>query len=277
MDNVTYRKNVFKTLSIKPAKEGVKYAARNTARINLFHATTGLATECMELVKGLTPYILEGKVSAEAKDNAFEELGDVGYYLNVLAKTLKLKAPSSTKKVKLVGTRAKALLDLLGHAETLLSIQKKVFYGLKTKDIVKNVAASPAKGLKPAQEAHAKTMQVLDAEAQDAVDVARAAAMLEPLNAAIGVFYALCFDMFNVAPAAVYAGNIAKLAHRYPEGFFEVAKANAVKDTGTEVKKAKAAAAVVDSAAKAETKPKAAKPKAPSKPKAPKAPQGATA
>lgn len=228
MENALYRKNVFKTLSIKPAKDGVKYAARNTARINLLHAGTGFATEVMEFTVGLSSYILDGRLTKEAKDNAFEELGDIGYYLMVLAKTLKIKPPTSKRKLKLIGTPSRAILDLLSKAEEVLSLQKKVYYGVKLKEV---------------KAVDGKTLIRVDAEAQKAVDAKRAEDMKKPVAEAYELYFKIVYSLFGVTPSAIYAGNIAKLAHRYPDGFFTTVSANAVKDTPKEVAVAKEAAA----------------------------------
>lgn len=217
MDTSLYRRNVFKTLSIKPAKEGVKYAARNTARINMLHGAVGLATEAMELLEAVQNYVLIGRMTQDEREAAFDEMGDCGYYLIVLAKAVKAKVPGAGKKLKLVGTRTKALLDFVNYAQRILSAQKKVFYGTKTKVHLQ----FPER-------------RVLDAEAQAVVDAERVQVLRSLVEAAIDLFYRLSYDMFGVTPATVFDGNIAKLTPRYGAGFFEQEKALAEKDKPAE-------------------------------------------
>ena len=55
-------------------------------------------------------------------------LGDIGYDLTALARVLKVKLPSSTKKSKLVGTRGAALLQLDSLATDLLrQVEQSLF------------------------------------------------------------------------------------------------------------------------------------------------------
>jgi hypothetical protein len=171
-------------------------------------------------------YILEGIMTPEAKDNAFEELGDFSYYtVGVLAKELKVKVPSATKKMKLVGTIGHGLLELDVLATAVLSLAKKNFYGVALKEHHENGEARMA----------------LDVEAQEAKELANQTQMALKVEQAITLFYQLVYAIFGEAPDVVFAGNIAKLALRYPDGFFDTDTALSDKDTPAEVAKAKAA------------------------------------
>jgi NTP pyrophosphatase (non-canonical NTP hydrolase) len=182
MDLATYRKNVFKTLSIKNAKEGMRKVARRTPTTNIAHAIVGLSTEVGELLEGLQPYLLGFQFTDELKRNAREELGDISYYTVVLCKMLKIKMPTSTKKVALKGmTPTKALLTLHKISNDLLDQYKKSFYGRD-------------------------------------MDVQLIAEIAQPLP---NLLYAIHFWMFHEPIASTMAGNIAKLAARYPEGTFD--------------------------------------------------------
>jgi len=236
MKTTTYRANVFKTLAVAPAKLGLKHVARNTHRTNLFHACLGIATEAGELLQGMTPYLLEGKATQEAKDNAFQELGDLGYYLIVAAKMLKVHVPGSGKKIKLVGTRGLALLTLNGIAVDILGQAKKYMYGVALKDFQRAERKAPNGAVLPP-----KVVKVPDLEAQAVMDTEREATLATLVASALDLYFRLVYDMFGQPPEGVFAGNIAKLAHRYGDGFFDQDKALADKDTATEVEKAKAA------------------------------------
>lgn len=226
MDTSLYRKNVFKTLSVKPAKAGLRYTARNTARTNLLHASVGMATEVGELMEVMTNYLLLGRASDEEKVNSQEEMGDFAYYMAVAAKMVKAKIPGAGKKLKLEGTRGAALLALnalvVGDKGILDIAKKGVFYGPAMKKMMAPAKARKVKGVEIQVPAH--EVDVLDPQKQEALDLGMITAYKAKLEQIIEQFYRLTFDMFGQPPSFIYAGNIAKLAHRYGAGFFEMEK-----------------------------------------------------
>ena len=232
MDNAVYKRNVFKTLSVKPAKVGLKYVSRNTNRTNVMHSAIGIFTEAGELVEGLTQYILgSSKLTEKMKINAFEEMGDIGYYMMVLSKSLKVKLPASSKKVRLKGrTRSAGILELMAYTAEIANLSKKVFYGPVTKSTTREKTVSQMNpdgtvaGMTKVQE----TVEVLDAE-QTATLYAQRDAQVKAIleEKLVPLYWALCFDMFEVPPSYVFVGNIAKLSKRYGEGFFQLSEAEA--------------------------------------------------
>lgn len=181
MDTARYKRNVFRTLSIKGAKAGLRGVARSTLHTNVAHAIVGLNTEVGELFEGLQPYLLGFQLRDEMKQNAFEELGDFSYYMIVLAKALKLKVPGSGKKTKLVHmTKTEALLKINGLSVDLLDQFKKTFYGRE-------------------------------------LDLEKIAPIAQEI---LNLYWPLVYDLLGVTPAVVFEGNIAKLEKRYPDGMF---------------------------------------------------------
>lgn len=238
MENSIYRKNVFKTLSIKPAKEGLRYVSRNTVRTNTMHAAIGIFTEAGEFVTELIPYLLGvSQLTEQMKIKAFEEMGDIGYYLAVLSRSLKVKLPASSKKAKLKGqTRSAAILEVLRITSEIAGLSKKVFYGPvmttepRTKTLVTlNPDGTPV--MNP--DGSAKTtetteqMLVVDQSKTTALYSTRNVAMAKLLEELIPLYWALCYDLFEVPPSFVFVSNIAKLSKRYGEGFFQLSEAEA--------------------------------------------------
>jgi hypothetical protein len=193
MDARTYRFNVFRTLSQKGAKAGLRHIAGNTARTDISHAIVGLSTEVGELITGLEDYLLGTSQYKEShRENVMEELGDIGYYLIVGAKVLKLKVAGTGKKTALHNmTRAKAIFTLHRISTDLLDLFKKNFYGVNP-----------------------------DKTAQEAKDAERLELMKGLFTNALTLYWQLCFDMLGETPAVVFQGNIAKLSKRYPDGMF---------------------------------------------------------
>jgi len=277
MENALYRKNVLKTLSLKPAKLGLKYVLKNQRTVNILHTAVGLSTEVGELFAGLSDYISgASRFTDDMRVNAFEECGDIGYYVVALAKQLKAKIPGSGKKVKLKGTRTAALLELLRLSTDILSLNKKVFYGPKMSVLKehreKKVFDVDAAGLriptgtmnkfnKP--EYSFKLVDTLveiyhvDLPGTEAMWVEREAQMILLLQQFCDIFWALVYDLFEVTPSNVFVGNIAKLEKRYGKGFFDLSDSES-RETEEEIEAMKTA--VVEAPAKTKTvKPKVAK------------------
>lgn len=175
-----YRKNVYKTLSIKPARTGLKDVARKTTTINLGHSLVGLKTEVGELLQCLSPYIQGSQLSEEMKSHAREELGDILYYLTVATKESKIKLPSTTKKIKLHGTILQSLLNVDSITTELLSVYKKIYYG---------------------RDLHVERIQ-------------------HTLELLVPEVWALCFALTKLPVEIIMQANIAKLSLRYPLGEF---------------------------------------------------------
>ncbi len=114
------------------------------------------------------------------KVNAREELGDIGFYLlGMLTRELKMKVPTTSKKVKLGGTLTENIMLLGGLATDLLGVYKKAYYG-----------------------------QVYDLDR-----------LKDRTALAVSYYYGICFALFGEGPAALLDENKAKLDQRYKEKF----------------------------------------------------------
>lgn len=185
MDVATYRRNVFKTLAIKEAKQGVRGLARKNQTINIAHGIVGFRTEVGELMESLSGYVAGRQLSDDMKIKSQKEFGDMLYYLTVLAKMLKVKLPGSGKKIKLHGiTRTEALLQVDTISNELLDIFKKSFYGRE-------------------------------------MDLVLATKLMEDV---IPIVWSLHYDLLQIPPAETMAKNIAHLAEKYPNQVFDSAK-----------------------------------------------------
>ena len=199
-----YRSAVVKTLPTKLAKAGMRRVAQNSARANIMIAAVTLASEMGELVTVMTPYLLEGRLPPGGLDNAKDELGDIGYSLVALAKVLKVKVPGNGKKLKLVGTRGKAVLDLSAICERILAVEKRVFYNIAQKT----------------EKVGEKNRTTVDVALQTAKEEVNNVEQRELLAKAIDLYYRLVFDMTGEPPAAVMGRNFAKLKALHGEAMF---------------------------------------------------------
>lgn len=182
MKNPLYRKNLMATLSVKPAKAGLRQMLRKQKTLHVGHAFIGLGAETGEVIETLTPFICgASQLNSELKQKARPEFGDVFYYTYLAAKFLKVKVPSSTKKVRLKGmTITEALLKLSADGSDFVGMYHKMYYGL-------------------------------------AIDEEKAKAKLE---AFISLLWGIVYTLYNEPPAAILEENIAKLAQKYPGQVF---------------------------------------------------------
>lgn len=228
-NNVDYRHKVFKTLSQKPAQASMRKLAGNLRMVNVAHATTGIATEMGEVLKGLMPYITGScQLSPCLTQSAAEELGDVLYYVVVLAKMVKVKLPNLSKKSLLKGqTLTSAILQMSVLSTDMLDMTKKNFYGVETTTIVvpeaqKKVRSASPEGFKYSVKTlpeHRAT--VFDREAQKQTNEKRCEIIGRTLSRFVGLFWPVCYALLEVTPHALAEANYAKLSKRYPLGFFD--------------------------------------------------------
>jgi hypothetical protein len=215
-----FRKSVGKTLTTKSVKTAMRVASRNTQRTQIAQAAVALKGDTGRLIQNMGQYLLGLQATQEMKDGAFQTLGDIGYDLTVLARTLKVKLPSSTKKSKLVGTRSAALLQFDSLTTELLRQVEVGVFGSPKMTSIKKMVTNPSKG--GAKEE--RDVDVVDVEADKAAEAERQTQMKSFLSGAIDVYWRLCFDVTGKAPAAVLDAKFARMKAQYPNVEFEAEK-----------------------------------------------------
>lgn len=220
----TFRKNVMKTLNAKSAKNGLRLVAKNTVRTNITHTTVTLATSTGRLTQLLTPYLLGAQFTPEMKTHAAEVMGDVGYDLTVLCRLLKVKLPSSTKKIKLSGTRSAAILQLNNlSTEILRVVEEGVFGGPKMTKVTKDVVLPNKGGVKESRE-----VDVIDSDAETSAETDRQVGIKNYLTAMVDLYWRLSFEMLGHPPAELFAAKLAGMQIAHPEITFDLTEKSAV-------------------------------------------------
>jgi hypothetical protein len=216
----TFRRHVGRTLTPKATKLALRGVSKNTVRTHAAHGAVSLKTHTGQLLQATSQYLLGLQMTQEMKDNAAVALGDIGYDLTVIARVLKAKMPSSTKKVKLVGTRAAALLQLDSLATDLLHQAEQGLFAPPKMTTVKKMVNLPNKG--GAKEE--RDVEVVDTEADTAVETERQTQMTSFLAGALDVYWRLCFDMTGKSPESVLAAKFERMQVEFPNvSFVEVA------------------------------------------------------
>lgn len=207
-----FRKNVMKTVNTKTVKAGIRQVSRNTLKANIAHSGVSLAVGVGNLVQALSQYVLGEQIKPEMKEDALIEMGNVGYHLVVLARVLKVKLPSSTKKIKLQGTRTAALIELQGVVTDFLEIVGLSLFEAPPTTTVKKMVVMPNKG--GAKEE--RDTQVIDVAAEAAKDQLQQTALAAMLTDAVQLYWKLCFSTFEQPPVIAFENKFARMQKEYP-------------------------------------------------------------
>lgn len=217
----TFRRNVTKTVATKGIKMALRTVSKNTVRVQLTSATVALKGHTGRLLQTMSQYLLGLQQTQEMKNDATVVLGDIGADLTLLARVLKVKLPSSTKKIKLVGTRGAAILQLDSLATDLLRQVEQGLFVLPKMTTVKKMVSMPQKG--GAKEE--RTVDVVNVEAEAQAEMARQEAMKSYLSAAIDVYWRLCLDVTGGPPVQVLDAKFARMKTAHPGIAFDTGEA----------------------------------------------------
>jgi len=115
-----FRRVVTKTLEPKTIKTGVRNVLRKAKTVNLMESIIGVRYETGNLMEAMRPYILGFQLTPQVKANAKESMGCILHHAVNAAKLLKVKVPSSQRKVKVQATPTSLLTDLDAASNHLL-------------------------------------------------------------------------------------------------------------------------------------------------------------
>lgn len=113
MDTAAFKRNAFKTLDPKRVKEGVRASLRKKATVNLASSIAFAQEDASKLICELRPYVqgLVG-ITDEMRNKSRVTMGDLLRHTVNVAKILKVKVPSSQRKMKEIGTISAVLFDV---------------------------------------------------------------------------------------------------------------------------------------------------------------------
>lgn len=120
----------------KTVKEGIRQTLRKQKLVHLTNSILGLRVEAGQLMNDLQPYVLGAQLQDGMRVKACADLGRLLAHASNAAKLLKVKVPSSHKKVKPTATITGLLVRMDSVAGTLLQDYYEVYQG-KTLDVEK--------------------------------------------------------------------------------------------------------------------------------------------
>lgn len=221
----TFRRNVMKTQTVKATKLALRTVSKNTARTQVSQGAVALKGHTGQLLQVASQYILGSQMTQEMKDEAFTIMGDIGGDLALLARVLKVKLPSATKKIKLTGTRGAGLLMLDSLATDILRRAEQGLFATPKMTTVKKLVTLPQKG--GAKEE--RDVEVVDSDAETAAEQERQTEMRSFLTAAIDVFWRLNTDIFGKPPVEVLDGKFKRMQAEFPAVAFDTDEAKKTK------------------------------------------------
>lgn len=215
MKSGQFRRAASLTLRPKRTKASIKFFSRDSKRANAMDNVLGLTTSTGELQEVLSPYMNGMQMSSLMEQAARTSMCSVAVQLVIASKLYKVKLPASTKKVKLTGTRQAAILGMHSLAIIMLQDLYEVLFMASFVDREKQVVL-PKTG-----EKILSTISVLDPEMANASYKNSFALYQKMVGTMIGMFWALCFDMFKESPDTIFSETFDMMKQQYGPDFFE--------------------------------------------------------
>jgi hypothetical protein len=226
----TYRNVAMKSVNVRAAKNGLRLLAKSTPSTVECKAIVGLNLGLGLLVRVTTPYLLGDQLSNDVRAQSLDALADVGYNLVLLARTLKVKLPTSTKKVKLVGTVSLGILTLAGMAYRLLDYVDGVFIGPAMKSVEKEIVLPNEGGKK-----ELRVVSVVDREQENADEKERQEQVKAMFTPIIDQYWKLVYSLTGQTPEAAFTISETALRMKSPELFEHIDEGEAdTEDAGEE-------------------------------------------
>lgn len=231
MEAKDFKRNSFKTLNPKAYKEGFRVVLKKRRDLNL--ATSVLATRSAvgHLMRDLQPFIVPGvQLNDTLRGKAKEALGTVLQHASNTAKLLKVKVPSSNRKIKPKHSPTLLLLECERIASEMLdtvlaSVQSGKVVPLNDEEKVqaqKRYEAAQAK-------AKAKT-EATKTEAKAGTGPATTKIVADPVNmemlaTQVAALLATAYEFswtpaVNAPVAEVMEAHIKRISPQYPAEFF---------------------------------------------------------
>lgn len=210
----TYRNIAMKSLNVRASKAGIRLLARHTQHVVQCRAIIGLKLGVGNLLVQVRPYLRGEQLTSEIRDKALVALSDVGYNMVILARSLKVKMPTQTKKVKLVGTLTLGLLHLDEVTNNLLDYVDGIFVGPAMKDVEKEVVLPNQGGKK-----EMRIVAVVDREQEDLDEQERQSQLNGMVSDLVDIFWKLTYSLTGKTPDAAFELNQKALAEANPELF----------------------------------------------------------
>jgi hypothetical protein len=220
-----FRRNVLKTVFPKTAKSGLRYTSKNTQRTNVATLGLVLARNVGNLVAANADTILGLQATPENIAKTRSYMGDVAYAIVGLARLLKVKTPTSTKRKKLVGTRTAALLEISTLSTDILYYTGRGLFESPVTSTESKLVTIPGKtNADGSVLKEQRNVQVLNVVASASADAERDKQIASLLTLLIDLFWSLCYDLYKEAPAGVMSEKMASMAGEYPGVTFATAE-----------------------------------------------------
>lgn len=216
-----FRKNAIKLMSAKEIKKSLRFNGKSNLRVLLAKAATNIVIDSNALVADLSMYMLGFPFTQEIKDKAEAGMQNLGLSIVTMARILKVKTPSSTRKMKMAGTRGANLLILIDSSADLLEVTRAFTFDKTSSITVKRMINIPG-AVNGAPKKEEREVEVVDEEKEAAHFENHQNTLKSILENMIVIYWKLCFDMFAEGPAFLFAKKLKQLQVENPEIKFEL-------------------------------------------------------
>jgi hypothetical protein len=247
MDTKDFKRNSYKLLSPKTAKEGFRAVARKRRDVNVASSILNIAAATNTFQGAVAEHIHPGvQLNDKLRGAAKHALGPCLQHAVALAKVLKVKVPSSHRKIKSKNTVTGGIMDITRLGGDLLYTYVAAVNSARVVPLTaEEIAALPAP--KPVAEGKKAKVAKTDKIVVDPVNVE---VLKVQLSAYLAAVYEFSWLMLHGPVADVMGAHIAQITPNHPKGFFDAPPKKEM-PKGLVPRKKKDAAAVV---AKAEAK-----------------------
>lgn len=206
MNMSSYRKLVLASADVKGAKIGFGLVAKNSKQANLIPSVLVLGAQVNALIEDVAPYLLGAQFEGQAHAAIENDLQEIGRLVVMLAKILKVKLSTPTKKVKLENSRAYNLLYLQSETNHMVGIALGQLIAPPTVTVQKEQVMPSKGGAKEMRSA-----RVVDKAALAEHIASTIPSFASHLNNIAHTFWGLVYDMYKKPPMYLFEANYAVL------------------------------------------------------------------
>jgi hypothetical protein len=211
VDTRQFKRDAYKVLDAKAAKEGIKSTIRKARGANLVHSVMGVREAAGRLMVDFNPFILGFQLNDQMRLRARDAVGDLLLHAVNVAKLTKGKVPPAQRKIKPKSTATMLLTEIDRVSAELLSTLFLVQTPEKVEEVAKKVKVKLPDG--SAAEKMVKSSKVVP----PALDVAKLANLATHLLSSV---YEFTWAVYQRPAVEFMAAKVEQMVPKYPKGFF---------------------------------------------------------
>lgn len=218
MDTKDYKRNVYKILSPKTAKEGFRAITRKRRDVNVATSVLGLSAATNAFLRNVSPFISPGiQMNDALRAGIKADMGPMLQHAVALSKILKAKVPSSHRKIKPKVMPTHQIMEIARLGGEILDTFLAAVNSARVVPLTpEEIKALPAP--KPVAEGKKAKAPKTEKFVSDPVNVEL---LKTQLGAYLAAIYEFSWLVLNAPVADAMDVHIIKLVPSFPKGFFD--------------------------------------------------------